>query len=287
MSALLQKYPNKQNSVSDDIESIVLVAEWMALKYHRHNLDKDELQNYVSNFYDWRVKKQGHDVGGGEKFKQWTTGQRSWSLKDEQSLFGRFLDSLLKLVKEHYDAFDTRELEQQEPDEQPQLEVEEYSIPRRSRAKLQQSRGKKDSQDAAIASSSNAHPLQDSHAAVLQDVTERAAAVNVAALSISNATASTSASTHETDGYPQLTLNTHTAIISLCEEFLDEIQDNAPQTIDKMKEDQFKAFSQSMQRQYRVLGSKSKRESEQARELNPEEQAGAQEPLQKRCLQLV
>ncbi|KZT08075.1 uncharacterized protein LAESUDRAFT_757773 [Laetiporus sulphureus 93-53] len=228
MSALLLKYPKKQNSLSDDLESIVLMAEWMALKYHDHNLGPEELQSYISNFFDWRVRKQGHDVGGGEKLKQWTTGQRSWELTNRNSIFRSLLQKLLELAKEHYKAFDTSKLEPQETIQPPQYSLVEFVMSERSIAMLQDSEAGEDLQDAMLPGDSSATLSSDTGPVPTAD-----------------AEASHSAAIHPMHTPPRLTLDTYDAMIAIFREVIRWMTKHPKDIEDDKVKDQFAAFKQS------------------------------------------
>ncbi|KZT03896.1 uncharacterized protein LAESUDRAFT_728580, partial [Laetiporus sulphureus 93-53] len=112
ISARLLMNPTAQNEVSDDLESVILIMEWMALRFHEHRylvpVDCEGwLKEHVLNFFEFRSYDQGrHHVGGIEKWRQWTTGRRTWQPRDTMSVLVKLLDSLLQLAHNHYLALE-------------------------------------------------------------------------------------------------------------------------------------------------------------------------------------
>ncbi|KZT08089.1 uncharacterized protein LAESUDRAFT_649884, partial [Laetiporus sulphureus 93-53] len=58
ISARLLRNPTVQNEVADDLESVILIMEWMALRFHRHSLShrQERLKVHVQQFFEWREK---------------------------------------------------------------------------------------------------------------------------------------------------------------------------------------------------------------------------------------
>ncbi|GBE81228.1 hypothetical protein SCP_0309550 [Sparassis crispa] len=106
MSALLLKYPNKPNDVSDDLESFVHIVHWLALKYHRHNLSGRRLQRHVESTYDsCDLTLSGHYVGGDQKFQELKAGLVQFTVSRNPAL-NELLLSLLDMCRKHYAAVD-------------------------------------------------------------------------------------------------------------------------------------------------------------------------------------
>ncbi|KZT03893.1 uncharacterized protein LAESUDRAFT_761494 [Laetiporus sulphureus 93-53] len=112
ISARLLRNPTAQNEVSDDLESVILIMEWMSLRFHDHQCEMDRvgwLKEHVLKFFEFRAYDFGnHHVGGEEKYKQWMYGSRDWQPKNTMSVFENLLDSLLQLAHNHYLALKAR-----------------------------------------------------------------------------------------------------------------------------------------------------------------------------------
>ncbi|KZT08090.1 uncharacterized protein LAESUDRAFT_75148 [Laetiporus sulphureus 93-53] len=85
ISARLLRNPTAQNEVADDLESVILIMEWMALRFHEHQyilLDQlDWLKAHVETFFDFRGRDPDErHVGGAAKYRQWMSGKRDWEL---------------------------------------------------------------------------------------------------------------------------------------------------------------------------------------------------------------
>ncbi|KZT04694.1 uncharacterized protein LAESUDRAFT_760981, partial [Laetiporus sulphureus 93-53] len=82
ISARLLRNSTAQNEVSDDLESVILIIEWMSLRFHDHQCEVDRvgwLKEHVLKFFEFRDYDFGnHHVGGGEKYKQWMSAHNHY-----------------------------------------------------------------------------------------------------------------------------------------------------------------------------------------------------------------
>ncbi|KAJ3558956.1 hypothetical protein NM688_g624 [Phlebia brevispora] len=128
LSALLLKYPLKPNQLSDDLESFVHVVAWLALRFHEHeytpeyasnlesdvitaNEDNDELRDFKAYYFDWRGKKQGHDIGGRHKMGQINSGRLDVQFTNTRSPLAKLIKRLFLLLQQHYQAVNFAALE--------------------------------------------------------------------------------------------------------------------------------------------------------------------------------
>ncbi|KZT08070.1 uncharacterized protein LAESUDRAFT_811567 [Laetiporus sulphureus 93-53] len=121
ISARLLMNPTAQNEISDDLESVILIMEWMALRFHRHSLShrQKRLKVHVQQFFEWREEdnETHRDIGGDDKHHQWLNGRRDWALSHSNVMpaFAKLLDSLLILAHNHYLALEARAVQPFQP----------------------------------------------------------------------------------------------------------------------------------------------------------------------------
>lgn len=99
----------KPHWVSDDIESFFHVINWLALRFHHHNVEA--LVEHVHSRYEFYKIVNGHDVGGGAKYQDIMTGRPPFSLNNNPP-FMALLKALARACYQHYCAVDIDALEQ-------------------------------------------------------------------------------------------------------------------------------------------------------------------------------
>ncbi|OBZ73849.1 hypothetical protein A0H81_06455 [Grifola frondosa] len=109
MSALLLMRPEKQYTLSDDLESFIHLVNWLSLKYHRHKFSDSPtaLASLIHKEYDeCYISPDGcYDVGGESKLTRIQTGLPPVQLSDASAL-ATLLRSLATLLKLHYETLD-------------------------------------------------------------------------------------------------------------------------------------------------------------------------------------
>lgn len=104
---MILKYPTKPHWLSDDLESFVHVLNWLALRFHRHDItDSDDLMKHVHSHYEsFRPTPGGFDVGGDGKHAAIMEGRPPVRLTDPApNQFYEFLQRLTRLCQQHYTA---------------------------------------------------------------------------------------------------------------------------------------------------------------------------------------
>ncbi|KAJ3479063.1 hypothetical protein NLI96_g9326 [Meripilus lineatus] len=129
VSALRLAFPDKKaHSVSDDLESFVHLITFMAVRFHVHNLTREEklYEDFViTMYYDSYQDPQGRDIGGYHKliFMQGDTGHFP---KFKQSLgLSKLITDLLDLCCRHYTAMSSQIAEWQADRDTEEVETKE------------------------------------------------------------------------------------------------------------------------------------------------------------------
>lgn len=107
---MLLNYPLKSNKLADDMESFYHLLVILALRYHDHNKNSQEIKTILEE-YDQCEYRYGYWVGGTTKLDNVSDGRIPFKLRHEDT-FTRLLVSLAELLKQHYASKDRKVLEQ-------------------------------------------------------------------------------------------------------------------------------------------------------------------------------
>ena len=101
MSAALLKYPLKPNEISDDIESFFHLLVLYSLRFHRHDLEVDEVRGILEGEYDSATYSHGYWTGGGAKWRRLVNGVLP-CIPEDAPVFAKLLKRLFRVCQQHY-----------------------------------------------------------------------------------------------------------------------------------------------------------------------------------------
>ena len=107
---MLLKFPKKRYRVADDLESFVHLLCWFAIRFHKHSASptpgmEHDLHRLVTKYEMHGIDQDGNDRGGDDKFQAMCKGYLGFTLDtDLCPTFGKVLDDLMGICKEHYAA---------------------------------------------------------------------------------------------------------------------------------------------------------------------------------------
>ncbi|KAI0073112.1 hypothetical protein K474DRAFT_1650027 [Panus rudis PR-1116 ss-1] len=114
LSAPRLKYPGKRWELADDLEAFAHLVDWFALKYHDHDVDREDLAAFLaSRFYDCKYDEATRSFYGcREKTIDVQNGRSRFTLrfadpetKRPQNL-AILIDTLMAFCKLHWDSLD-------------------------------------------------------------------------------------------------------------------------------------------------------------------------------------
>ncbi|KAI0070371.1 hypothetical protein K474DRAFT_818883 [Panus rudis PR-1116 ss-1] len=127
LSAARLTYPGKPWEVADDLESFVHLVNWNALRYHQHNIRRDQMATHIYDRYqsckfNAQIKAW---TGCHQKVIDVSTGSPGFVLKRDprtrrKTRLAILIDDLMDLCQQHFESLDEEALAQyQVPDSQP------------------------------------------------------------------------------------------------------------------------------------------------------------------------
>ena len=107
---MLLKFPKKRYRVADDLESFVHLLCWFAIRFHKHDASptpgmEHDLHQLVMIYETHGIDQDGYDRGSNLKYQAMCKGFLGFTLDpDLCPTFGKVLDDLMGICKEHYAA---------------------------------------------------------------------------------------------------------------------------------------------------------------------------------------
>lgn len=131
MSGVSLRYPFKPNDLADDLESFVHIVCYNALRFHRHNMSRPEvnlrlqeaalkdanlknetLAKWISlMYYDSTTDVGDIPVGGRDKLMRIQAGDAGFKMQNDNSPLAVLINDLYQLLRLHYAATNFADLE--------------------------------------------------------------------------------------------------------------------------------------------------------------------------------
>ncbi|KAL4243689.1 hypothetical protein ABKN59_011161 [Abortiporus biennis] len=113
MSALMQKFPNKEYELSDDLESFIHILNFFALRFHRHDITHPSLlSSHLHDVYEAAAlnSKGILRVVNNQKFLNMSRGTPGFQFLENDSL-ATVISDLMSLFQDHYSRIDIAGME--------------------------------------------------------------------------------------------------------------------------------------------------------------------------------